>query len=72
MMRVALTSDTHGNTVTIPPGIDAVLHAGDIGPDVRGGVLVYNVSMVDFGYHPAHEPVVIDWPPRGQPTKAIE
>jgi len=37
-----------------------------------GGVLVYNVSMVDFGYHPAHEPIVIDWPPRGQPTKAIE
>jgi len=35
VMRVALTSDTHGYTVTIPPGIDAVLHAGDIGPDVR-------------------------------------
>ena len=34
-MRVALTSDTHGYTVAIPPDIDAVLHAGDIGPDIH-------------------------------------
>ena len=27
------------------------------------GVHVYNVSMVDFGYRPCHEAVVIDWPP---------
>ena len=34
-MRVALTSDTHGYTATIPANVDAVLHAGDIGPDVE-------------------------------------
>lgn len=32
-MRVALISDTHGTLPTIPDGVDAVIHAGDIGVD---------------------------------------
>jgi Icc-related predicted phosphoesterase len=35
-MRLALISDTHGNLpVNFPNGIDAVIHAGDLGPDAR-------------------------------------
>lgn len=33
-MKVALTSDTHGRLPVLQDGIDAVLHAGDIGVDV--------------------------------------
>lgn len=32
-MKVALISDTHGFLPAIPDGVDAVLHAGDIGVD---------------------------------------
>lgn len=33
MMRLALISDTHGFLPEIPSDVDAVIHAGDIGPD---------------------------------------
>ena len=33
-MRVALTSDTHGR-LPVVDDVDAILHAGDIGPDIR-------------------------------------
>ena len=32
-MRVALIADTHGVMPEIPADVDAILHAGDIGPD---------------------------------------
>lgn len=32
-MRLALTSDTHSYLPEIPSDVDAVIHAGDIGPD---------------------------------------
>lgn len=71
-MKLALLSDTHGFTPDLPPGMDAIIHAGDIAVD-RGvdrnyadeiypwaeeaGVPIY----ATFGNHD------LMWPPTGAP-----